>query len=106
VLVRRFDTAGGGRIGVDATHPGWVDTPGVATSLPTFRKITGPVLRDVDSGADTTVWLAGTRPAETGRLWHDRRPRPTHFLRRTRTGDSEREMMWEWCLAQTGLSPS
>ena len=103
VLVRRW---GADRIGVDATHPGWADTPGVETSLPTFHKLTGPFLRDAEGGAETTVWLAGTRPAETGRLWHDRRPRPTHLLRKTRTGDTERELMWEWTLAQTGLGPS
>ena len=103
VLVRRWGADG---IGVDATHPGWADTLGVETSLPTFHKLTGPFLRDAEGGSDTTVWLAGTRPAETGRLWHDRRPRPMHLLRRTRTEDSERELMWEWCTAQTGLGPS
>jgi len=102
VLVRRWV---GDRIGVDATHPGWADTPGVKTSLPAFHKLTGPFLRDADCGADTTVWLAGTRPAETGRLWHDRRPRPTHMLRRTRSGEAERELIWQWVLAQTGLAP-
>ena len=103
VLLRRWADDG---TGVDATHPGWADTPGIETSLPTFHKLTAPFLRDAASGADTTVWLAGTRPAETGRLWHDRRPRPTHLLRRTRTGDADRELLWEWCLAQTGLGPS
>ena len=48
---------------VYATHPGWADTPGVAESLPAFRKLTGPILRDADEGADTTVWLAATSPA-------------------------------------------
>ena len=43
-----------------ATHPGWAGTPGVAESLPRFNKLTGPVLRDADGGADTTVWLAAT----------------------------------------------
>ena len=103
VLLRRW---GGDGVRVDATHPGWADTPGVQESLPTFRRITGPLLRDAESGAETTVWLAGADPAETGRLWHDRRPRPTHLLPSTRTGDSERELMWEWVVAQTGLTPS
>ena len=103
VLLRRW---GGEGVRVDATHPGWADTPGVQASLPTFRRITGPLLRDSDGGAETTVWLAGADPAETGRLWHDRRPRPTHLLPSTRTGDSERELMWEWVVAQTGITPS
>ncbi|MBZ5737761.1 SDR family NAD(P)-dependent oxidoreductase [Nocardioides mangrovi] len=82
---------------VHATHPGWADTPGVSESLPTFRRITGPLLRDADEGADTTVWLAATEPTPAGgRLWHDRRPRPAHLLRRTRTGEAERTAMWAW----------
>ncbi len=103
VLLRRW---GGEGVRVDATHPGWADTPGVQTSLPTFQRLTRPFLRDAEGGAETTVWLAGADPAETGRLWHDRRPRPTHLLPSTRTGDSERELMWEWVVAQTGISPS
>ena len=67
-------------------------------------RLTRPFLRDAEGGAETTVWLAGADPAETGRLWHDRRPRPTHLLPSTRTGDSERELMWEWVVAQTGIS--
>ena len=103
VLLRRWERDG---LRVDATHPGWADTPGVQTSLPTFRRVTGPFLRDSHDGADTTVWLAGTDPDETGRLWHDRRPRPTHLLATTRTGDVERELMWEWVVAQLGITPS
>lgn len=82
---------------VYATHPGWADTPGVTESLPTFNKVLGPLLRDAESGVDTTVWLAATEPAPPGgELWHDRRPRPTHLLRKTRTGAAERDRMWEW----------
>ena len=32
---------------VATMHPGWADTPGVADSLPLFRTLTGPLLRDV-----------------------------------------------------------
>ncbi|CUR56978.1 putative short chain dehydrogenase [metagenome] len=92
-------------IGVNATHPGWADTPGVVDSLPTFHKLTGPFLRTAEGGAETTVWLAATTPSpDTGELWHDRRVRPTHLLRRTRTGDAERELMWDWVRAQLGMS--
>ncbi len=101
VLAQRWATAG---VGVHATHPGWADTPGVVDSLPTFHQVTGPLLRDAAGGADTTVWLAATEPApSSGRLWHDRRARPTHLLRRTRTGDTERAAMWDWVRSQTGL---
>ena len=33
------------RVVVHTMHPGWADTPGVRRSLPTFRRITGPLLR-------------------------------------------------------------
>ena len=54
------------RLGVHATHPGWADTPGVQESLPTFRRLTSPFLRDAAGGADTTVWLRGHQPAPAG----------------------------------------
>lgn len=94
-------------VSVHATHPGWADTPGVVDSLPTFHKLTGPLLRDAAGGADTTVWLAATEPVPAGgRLWHDRRPRPTHLLPSTRTGDAERDRMWSWVADQLGLATS
>ena len=67
-------------IRVHSMHPGWADTPGVTDSLPRFAAVTGPLLRDADSGADTAVWLTGTAdPIGTGGFWHDRRRRPTHY---------------------------
>lgn len=39
-------------------HPGWVDTPAVATSMPQFHHMMGERLRSVEQGADTVVWLA------------------------------------------------
>lgn len=98
------DRWGGHGVAVYATHPGWADTPGVSSSLPVFRRLTGPFLRDVHAGADTTVWLAAVEPARAGGgLWHDRRRRPTHLSRRTRTPDSERAALWTWVAEQTGL---
>jgi NAD(P)-dependent dehydrogenase (short-subunit alcohol dehydrogenase family) len=67
-------------IRVESMHPGWVGTPGVAESLPMFRKLTRPLLRDTRDGADTAVWLVATRPASApGHFWHDRAQRPTTF---------------------------
>ncbi len=68
-------------VDVASTHPGWVRTSGVATSLPTFDKVMRPFLRDVEDGADTTVWLVATRPPAEGphHFWHDRSQRPTTF---------------------------
>ena len=59
VLAERWSGDG---IGVHATHPGWADTPGVVDSLPRFHKLTGPLLRDAEGGADTTVWLGAVQP--------------------------------------------
>ncbi len=101
VLASRWAGAG---LGVHATHPGWADTPGVVDSLPTFHRITGPFLRDAAGGADTTVWLGATSPQpHSGRLWHDRRVRPTHLLGKTRSSDAERTAMWDWARRETGL---
>ena len=48
----------GSGVVVHAMHPGWADTPGVRTSLPTFHRLTRPLLRTPEQGADTIVWLA------------------------------------------------
>ena len=80
---------------VHAVHPGWADTPGVKESLPTFRKVTAPVLRTPDQGADSIAWLAlAPGPVEApGQLWHDRAPRPRHRFSRTRETASDRERL-------------
>ena len=87
------------RIAFHAMHPGWVDTPGLGTSLPRFRRLMGPLLRDPNQGADTVVWL-GTHPhldPATGGFWHDRAPRPEHRLRSTRETPEHRERLWREC---------
>ena len=63
-------------------HPGWADTPGVRTSLPTFRRVTGPILRTPEEGADTLVWLASAQ-VPSGRFWLDRRERSVVRMPRT-----------------------
>ena len=86
-----------------AMHPGWVDTDGVAQGLPGFGKVMGPLLRDVETGADTMVWLAagGGDDAEPGSFWLDRRPRPTVYLPGTGTDDAERAALVEWLELKT-----
>ena len=92
VLQRRWDG-----LAVYATHPGWADTPGVLESLPRFHRVTGPVLRDLHQGADTTVWLSGVEPAPPGgTLWHDRRERPFALTRRTRSTPEQVARIWDW----------
>lgn len=84
-----------------AMHPGWADTPGVRESLPTFRKIVGPLLRSPQQGADTMLWLAlddGEPRASTGKFWLDRHQRSIHKLPSTRSSDTpeRRQQLWDW----------
>jgi len=67
-------------------HPGWADTEGVRTSLPRFRRLLGPVLRDEAQAADTALWLAAQRPVQSrdDLVWFDRKARPAHVFARTR----------------------
>jgi dehydrogenase/reductase SDR family member 12 len=91
-------------ISVHAAHPGWVATGGVTASLPRFAALTRPLLRGADQGADTVTWLAATDDPGlgTGRLWHDRAPRPFHYLRRTRETVEQRRRLWQLCVDLTG----
>lgn len=93
-----------------AMHPGWADTPGVEESLPTFRKVVGPLLRNAEGGADTMVWLAsddGEPLSSTGGFWLDRRIRSTHRLRGTRRSDTaaRRDQLWNWVSERAGCNP-
>jgi dehydrogenase/reductase SDR family member 12 len=94
---------------VHAMHPGWADTPGVARSLPTFRRIVGPLLRTPAEGADTLVWLAtdiGEPLKQNGQFWLDRRPRPIHRMPGTRRSDTaeERVRLWRWVSGKSGTT--
>lgn len=86
-----------------ALHPGWVDTPGIAASLPGFHRTLGPLLRSPEEGADTAVWLASAPEAlaSTGRFWHDRRPRWEHRLPWTLRQDDPARL-WACCAERTG----
>lgn len=79
-----------------ATHPGWVDTPGVSGQLETFYKVMGPILRSPEEGADTALWLASAREAldHSGELWLDRRIRSDVRVPGTRTSDVDRARLW------------
>lgn len=102
-LARHLEPDG---ISVYAMHPGWTSTPGLTRSLPGFARLTAPLLRSADEGADTIVWLAATEPAPAGGgFWHDRRRRPTHLV--PGTGDSKDDLarVWQYCRQTAGLEP-
>jgi dehydrogenase/reductase SDR family member 12 len=46
-------------VGLHRMQPSWADTRGVQESLPTLRRLTRPILRTAQEGAETIVWLAG-----------------------------------------------
>jgi NAD(P)-dependent dehydrogenase (short-subunit alcohol dehydrogenase family) len=93
----------GTSVTVSAMHPGWADTPAVATALPRFHRLTQAVLRTPAEGADTVVWLAASPAARTtGRFWFDRAPRRTHWLPFTRESDADRRALWRLCERVTG----
>jgi NAD(P)-dependent dehydrogenase (short-subunit alcohol dehydrogenase family) len=89
----------GRSVTVNAMHPGWADTPGVAASLPRFYRLIGSRLRTADEGADTIVWLiASEQPSRlTGHLWLDRRARRVDRLPWTRVDGSDALDLWAAC---------
>jgi dehydrogenase/reductase SDR family protein 12 len=94
-----------GHSGVDyhVVHPGWANTPGLTSGLPAFARVAHPLLRSASDGADTLVWLAGSRESspEGGHLWLDRRPRMEYYLPWTWVPPSRRgaegRVLWDWC---------
>lgn len=69
-------------------HPGWVDTDGVRSSLPGFRRVFRHLLRNAGEGADTALWLAATRPPVGEGIWLDRQRDDEHAFAFTRDGTS------------------
>ncbi|KAM7507943.1 hypothetical protein LguiA_018396 [Lonicera macranthoides] len=69
-------------IGFYSMHPGWVETPGVAKSLPNFSEKFAGKLRTSEEGADTIIWLA-LQPKErlvSGTFYFDRAEAPKHLM--------------------------
>jgi NAD(P)-dependent dehydrogenase (short-subunit alcohol dehydrogenase family) len=89
----------GTSVRVNSMHPGWADTPSVASSLPRFRRITQAILRTPAEGADTVIWLAASPAARRhhGDFLFDRAPRAAHLLPGTRESASDRRALWELC---------
>ena len=88
---------------VNCMHPGWVDTPLLQTGLPAFRQSVRSILRTPGEGADTIVWLAAARQAESvaGRFWFDRRERAAHKIFLTRSSPADYRQLWTECVRLT-----
>jgi hypothetical protein len=62
--------------------------------------VTRPIIRTPEQGADTIVWLGAAPQAldSSGQLWHDRRPRPTHYrLGAPDDTPEDRQELWDLC---------
>lgn len=109
VLHGRFGAPTG--IAFHAMHPGWARTPGLRSSLPTFSRVIGPLLRSSAEGADTILHLALAErsgrhgdPLAGGQFWADRLPRTTDRLARTVVDDDERDALLERLMVDAGIS--
>ena len=92
-----------------ASHPGWVDTPGLASGLP-GSALLGPMLRSPAQGADTIIWLAAgaarqapVSASSTEGFFHHRHLRGEHHLPWTARGQSgaDGQALWDWCASRT-----
>ena len=93
-------------ISFSAMHPGWTDTPGLASALPAFRAFMRPILRTPAEGADTIVWLATSSAASaaSGGLYLDRRRRPFDRIPSTRLSTADRRRLWDEVVALAGVA--
>ncbi len=102
--------AAGSDVAINAMHPGWADTPGLADTLPGFYRVMGPLLRTPAEGMDTIVWLAAAPEAAAagGRLFLDRRPRPFDRIPSTRLSPADRRGLWDSvaAIAERGATSS
>jgi dehydrogenase/reductase SDR family member 12 len=95
----------GRSVRVNAMHPGWADTPGLAASLPGFHRLMHPLLRTPEDGVDTILWLASDAAAGQpgGRLYLDRRARPFDRLPSTRLSAAQRRWLWDAVVSLAAL---
>jgi dehydrogenase/reductase SDR family member 12 len=110
-LGREWHARIGARTGVafHVMHPGWARTPGLATSLPGFTRLAAPVLRSPAVAVDTITFLALTPRSspelDGGAFWHDRLPRTTDRLARTRCEQADRDELWARVSGDAGADP-
>jgi dehydrogenase/reductase SDR family protein 12 len=91
-------------VAVNAMHPGWADTRGLAEALPSFYRRMKRILRTPAEGADTVVWLAtdASLPRRGGNLYLDRRPRPFDRIPSTRLTAADRRRLWDLVVTLSG----
>lgn len=87
-------------------HPGIVDTKAVRVSMPTFFKLTGPILRTLEQGSDTIKWLAVSKSAHgnqvSGNFFRDRQVEMKHApLAKTEYTEQQKQELWDWCSQST-----
>jgi NAD(P)-dependent dehydrogenase (short-subunit alcohol dehydrogenase family) len=94
----------GSGVVVNAMHPGWTDTAGLAESLPGFYAAMKPLLRTPVEGIDTLVWLATDPGAGTvsGKVFLDRRERPFDRVPATRVPAADRRRLWDMVVGLSG----
>jgi dehydrogenase/reductase SDR family protein 12 len=83
-------------------HPGWAETPGVQTSLPTFHNYMQGKLRTPEQGADTIVWAAIADEAvsniRSGAFLFDRKEVSQHLpLSQTQAKPGDVEILMQKC---------
>jgi NAD(P)-dependent dehydrogenase (short-subunit alcohol dehydrogenase family) len=92
-LTHHWNRLGKGQPRAWVMHPGWVDTEGVRSALPGFRRLFGSVLRTAEEGADTALWLAATRPPTGAGIWLDRHRDTEHAFGFTRGGADDEALV-------------
>jgi dehydrogenase/reductase SDR family protein 12 len=92
-LTHHWNSLGPGQPRAWVMHPGWVDTDGVRSALPGFRKVFKAVLRTAQDGADTALWLAAARPDTGEGIWLDRHRDSEHAFGFTRDGASAESLV-------------
>lgn len=94
VLTSYFQEKYGEQVHFSAMHPGWVETEGVESAMPTFYQWMKKRLRTPKQGADTAVWLALTeQDIPGGRFWFDRKEAPLHKRKKTKESPQERQKL-------------
>ena len=95
LVAERMAATFGSRLRSYSMHPGWVDTPSVASSLPRFHALTKAFLRTPEQGADTVIWLTATdAPLESGAFYFDRERQNSELVPGTATSLKTREELF------------